>query len=131
MGGGPPRFPRGFSCPAVLRILLSYFRFRLQGLYLLWPDFPVRSTSFRLIFEVLQPQWPKPLVWALPSSLAATKGIDFSFSSFGYLDVSVPRVVLITLWIHVMITGYCSRQVSPFGYLRFKACLRLPEAFRS
>ena len=31
-------------------------------------------------------------VWALPSSLAATGGIEFSFSSSGYLDVSVPRV---------------------------------------
>jgi hypothetical protein len=31
-------------------------------------------------------------VWALPSSLAATKGISIDFSSSGYLDVSVPRV---------------------------------------
>jgi hypothetical protein len=31
-------------------------------------------------------------VWALPRSLAATQGIDFSFSSSGYLDVSVRRV---------------------------------------
>ena len=29
-------------------------------------------------------------VWALPLSLAATQGIDVSFSSFRYLDVSVP-----------------------------------------
>ena len=34
----------------------------------------------------------KSMVWALPISLAATLGIDFSFSSYGYLDVSVPRV---------------------------------------
>jgi hypothetical protein len=33
-----------------------------------------------------------PLVWALSFSLAATQEIDVSFSSFGYLDVSVPRV---------------------------------------
>ena len=32
------------------------------------------------------------LVWALPFSLAATGGIDYSFSSSGYLDVSVPQV---------------------------------------
>ena len=32
------------------------------------------------------------LVWALSLSLAATQEIDVSFSSFGYLDVSVPRV---------------------------------------
>ena len=34
----------------------------------------------------------KFLVWALSFSLAATKKIDVSFSSSGYLDVSVPRV---------------------------------------
>ena len=28
-------------------------------------------------------------------------------------------------------SGYCSRRVAPFGDLRIKACLRLPEAFRS
>ena len=31
-------------------------------------------------------------VWALPRSLAATRGIDVSFSSWGYLDVSVHPV---------------------------------------
>ena len=35
-----------------------------------------------------------PPVWALPRSLAATGGIVFTFSSCGYLDVSVPRVCL-------------------------------------
>ena len=43
-------------------------------------------------------------VWALSISLAATPEIDFSFSSSGYLDVSVPRVPFITLCVHVMIT---------------------------
>ena len=32
------------------------------------------------------------LVWALPVSLATTKGIIIIFFSSGYLDVSVPRV---------------------------------------
>ena len=36
----------------------------------------------------------KFLVWALSFSLAATKKIDFSFSSSRYLDVSVPWVYL-------------------------------------
>ena len=31
-------------------------------------------------------------VWPLPFSLATTKGIEFSFFSSGYLDVSLPRV---------------------------------------
>ena len=34
----------------------------------------------------------RSVVWALPRSLAATQGIDVSFSSSGYLDVSVRRV---------------------------------------
>ena len=34
----------------------------------------------------------KPVVWPLSRSLAATRKIDVSFSSSGYLDVSVPRV---------------------------------------
>lgn len=32
------------------------------------------------------------LVWALPRSLATTYGITIVFFSYGYLDVSVPRV---------------------------------------
>ena len=42
-------------------------------------------------------------VWALSISLAATLEIDVSFSSSGYLDVSVRRVPLHTLWIGVWI----------------------------
>ena len=44
-------------------------------------------------------------VWAPPISLAATLGIDVSFSSSGYLDVSVRRVPFHTLWIGVWIHG--------------------------
>ena len=43
-------------------------------------------------------------VWPLPRSLAATYGIDVSFSSSGYLDVSVPRVPFHKLWIHLWMT---------------------------
>ena len=41
------------------------------------------------------------MVWPLSLSLAATHGIDVSFSSSGYLDVSVHQVPFYTLWIHV------------------------------
>ena len=43
-------------------------------------------------------------VWPLSISLAATLEIDVSFSSSGYLDVSVHRVPSHTLWIHVWVT---------------------------
>ena len=70
-------------------------------------------------------------VWALSISLAATLEIDFSFSSSGYLDVSVHRVPSVYLCIQYTVTAHYHRRVSPFGHLRVKACLRLTVAFRS
>ncbi len=46
-----------------------------------------------------EPRGARAAVWAPPVSLAATPGIDVSFSSSGYLDVSVRRVPLRALWI--------------------------------
>lgn len=37
----------------------------------------------------------------------------------------------LNLWIQFMVTGHYPSRVPPFGYLRIKAHLRLPEAFRS
>jgi hypothetical protein len=42
-----------------------------------------------------------------------------------------PRVALPTLYIRVGVTMIDHGWVSPFGYLRIKACVPLPEAFRS
>ena len=64
----------------------------------------------------------KYTVWALPRSLAATNGIIIIFFSYGYLDVSIPRVRLMYLCIEYMITGYYPGWVSPFGNLRINAC---------
>ena len=86
------------------------------------------------IFGLWRPATPgvrRPLVWPLPSSLATTKGIEFSFFSSGYLDVSLPRVPPAKLSIHLTVTGHCPGRVPPFGYPRIYACLRLPVAFRS
>ena len=43
---------------------------------------------------------------ANPISLAATFGISVDFSSFGYLDVSVPRVCFTNLCIQLVIRAY-------------------------
>ena len=71
------------------------------------------------------------MVWAVSVSLAATQEIAIAFFSSGYLDVSVPLVAPI----HPMDSGDGTRSsnewVSPFGNLRIKACLQLPEAYRS
>ena len=55
-----------------------------------------------------EPRGARTPVWALPVSLAATPGLDVSFSSSGYLDVSVHRVPLHTLWIGVWIHAVCA-----------------------
>ena len=64
-----------------------------------------QNHSAKLIRSITrsEPRNARIPVWALPISLAATFGIDVSFSSSGYLDVSVHRVPLHTLWIGVWI----------------------------
>ena len=54
-----------------------------------------------------EPHGARTMVWPLSISLAATCGIDVSFSSSGYLDVSVHRVPLHALWIGAWMTGVC------------------------
>ena len=70
--------------------------------------FQCRSPVRRRSLTQSEPRDARITVWALPLSLAATDGIDISFSSSGYLDVSVPRVPLRTLWIHVRMAEVCS-----------------------
>ena len=54
-----------------------------------------------------EPRGARTPVWALPVSLAATPGIEFSFFSSGYLDVSVHRVPSVCLWIqHTVRRGF-------------------------
>ena len=60
-----------------------------------------------------------------PRSLVATRGVSIDFLSSGYLDISVPRVRLATLYIQVAIPP--KRWVSPFGHPRIKACLSAPR----
>ena len=109
MGGGPPGFPQGFSCLVVLWILLANFRFRLLDFHRLWLAFP-KPFDYPLLMlnAVRNPEEPGPSVWPLSRSLAATKEIEFSFSSYCYLDVSVHSVPFHTLWIHAWILEVCS-----------------------
>ena len=95
----------------------------------------VLSNTVRLIFKVHfagpQPRKACSSVWALPISLAATFGIDVSFFSSGYLDVSVPRVPS-TQTMYSSVSDWATpSRVSPFGRQGIYACLRLPLAFRS
>ena len=67
-----------------------------------------RSTTTSRSLPRSEPRSARTPVWALPVSLAATSGIDVSFSSSGYLDVSVHRVPLHGLWIGPWIHEGCS-----------------------
>ena len=109
MRGGPRGFRPGFPCPAVLRYSSrEATRFRVRGCYPLWPGFPSGSATTRLCNSPTrrqtdqdEPYNPRTTttavyhiarVWALPLSLATTQGVEVSFLSSGYLDVSVPQL---------------------------------------
>ena len=65
-------------------------------------------------------------VWALPLSLATTRGITIVFSSSAYLDVSVRRVRLLVKDVRPS-TG----RVAPFGNPGISTYLQLRPAYRS
>ena len=69
-----------------------------------------QNLSVRFVESILrsEPRSARTSVCPLSISLAATLEIDVSFSSSGYLDVSVHRVPFLTLWIGVRMTEVCS-----------------------
>ena len=109
MRGGPRGFRPGFPCPAVLRYFRSEaVQFRLRVSYPLRRAVPCTSPTTQLCNSPIRRQ-ANPLkpynpatttaaachvatVWALPLSLATTQGVEVSFLSSGYLDVSVPQL---------------------------------------
>ena len=109
MRGGPRGFRPGFPCPAVLRYFESEAaQFRLRGRYPLRRAVPCTSPTTQLCnsptrrqTDQLKPYNPVATtaaachvatVWADPLSLATTQGVEVSFLSSGYLDVSVPQL---------------------------------------
>ncbi len=112
---GHPRVTQGFAYGAITRYGGTF-----------------QSLLLPIVNPTLGPHNPRAtvvvLVWATPRSLAATDGISIDFFSCRYLDVSVPCVRLIHLWIQCMMTGHNPCRVSPFGNLRIKACLAAPRS---
>ena len=104
LGGWSPRLPTGFLVSCGTPDTSLSFSLSLTGLL---PSLVPLSNGLQLeitlITLVHTPKVRRPLVWALSISLAATLKIDVSFSSSGYLDVSVHRVPSITLCIHVTV----------------------------
>ena len=73
LGGGPPGFPQGFSCPVVLWILSAGSKFRLLDFHPLWSAFPKQFDYLLPIpYTVRNPEELGPSVWPLSLSLAAT-----------------------------------------------------------
>ena len=84
-------------------IVFRYGAFTLSG----WLSQNHSPSSYESIMRS-EPRNARIPVCPLSISLAATLEIDFSFSSSGYLDVSVHRVPFLTLWIGVRMTEVCS-----------------------
>ena len=105
--------------------------FRLRVSHPLWMAFPYHSTNLSDRCAGPQPQRINPLVWPLPRSLATTSGISVDFSSSPYLDVSVQAVPFLRLFDSTQDAGVLLQRVSPFGDLRIKAYVQLPQPYRS
>ena len=93
LGGWAPRLPTGLLVSCGTLVSVNSLHFSLTGLL---PSLAALSSAVQLSFKMYitdpQPRKACSSVWPVPSSLAATERIDFSFLSSGYLDVSVPRV---------------------------------------
>ena len=77
-------FPPDYTCPMVL-FPGDLLKISPTGLS---PSMGLLSRSFGYLLQILV------LCWAVPLSLAATQGIEVSFFSLRYLDVSVPALSL-------------------------------------
>ena len=94
LSGWSPMIPAGFHVPRRTQVPpRSMSSLRIRASHPLRIPFPWDSpdSSCHLYRRSYNPGLCP--VWAPPLSLAATYGIDFSFSSCRYLDVSVPCVL--------------------------------------
>ena len=130
LGGGPPVFPQGSTCLAVLWILLASVRFRLRGFHSLWQAFP---KPFRYLPSCVLQSEPHEQVHGLGSSGFARRyfrnrcfflflALLRCFSSGGSLCIPMNSVCS---------DGGSLRRVSPFRDPRINRYLLLPVAFRS
>ena len=107
LADGPAKFRQDFTCPALLRIPLSFTFITHTGLS---PSLVDLSRSFWFCMQEMSWSYNPniavtTLVWANPRSLATTYGITFVFFSSAYLDVSVQRVCSPIGVIHLQCIG--------------------------
>jgi hypothetical protein len=87
LGDGPPSFPQGFSCPAVLRIQTREpHSFRLRGYHPVSPIFPDRSARKSVSFS------PVPLQrhHVRPYNPVDTTPAGLTYQRFGLFPVRSP-----------------------------------------
>ena len=92
----PPASHRVSRVPWYSGSYLKSSRLKYWAVTICGGAFQLSSSTIPLRYDMsATPAKKTSLVWPVPRSLAATLEIDkFSFSSSGYLDVSVPRVPL-------------------------------------
>ena len=129
MGGGPPSFPRDYTCPTVLGMPLGAVRVVLPGCHRLWRAIPGRfGLASCSHLAVPQPRQCKHHRFGLAPVrspllrgsrlLSLPPGTEmFQFPGFARTLRSVTRVA--------------PRRVAPFGNPGITACLQLPQAYRS
>ena len=138
--GGPRRFTRDFTCPALLgNTIGSPHRFQLRGCYLLWLRFPSDSLIWRvgnfLTASTHRLMGPTTPVWQRRRPLTPHR---FGLNPFRspLLRVSLllslprgtemfqfPRFPLPVLCVQTGVTGHDPSLVSQFGDPRVNACL--------
>ena len=130
LGGGPPVFPQGSTCLAVLWILLASVRFHVRGFHPLWQAFPKPFCYLPSCF--LQSE-PHGQVHGLGSSGFARR--YFRNRCF-FLFLALLRCFSSGGSPCMTMDSSCSdggslRRVSPFRHPRITGYLLLPVAFRS
>ncbi len=125
MGGGPPGFTRSSTSSVLLwyASVTGTNRIRLRDCHPLWSAFPDCSTGDGFVTpQGARNPGTNPGLGYVPLSLAATDGIDVSFFSCRYLDVSGPCVGS-THPIHSDERDRLPGRVSTFRNPRINACL--------
>ena len=139
MEGGPPRFRRGFSCPALLRYpchacqpCFAYGTLtRSGGAFQLASTTRPTARGTKPRRGPTTPRGTAARFGLLPFRSPLLRESHVDFSSWRYLDVSVLSVGLLLLSIQNRMTGHHPRRVPPFGHRRIQGCVLLPDAFRS
>ena len=133
MGGGPPGFRPGSTCPVLLWCLLGRFRFSNTGPL---PSMAGRSSPLLLSFDVPchRSTTPNSEEFGLASFPFARRYLE-NRVCFLFLRVlrcfSSPRYLQPPYFIQAEIHAHCRMWVPPFGNLRITGYVLLTAAYRS